>query len=318
MKDYKKIAEEKFPNLEIIDVFKKDTWFVKFNCKKHGEQIRRYFDFKDTKYGCSECGYENKKYYTKTKEQFVEKAKKIFGELYDYSDFEYINENTYSKVFCKKHNKFFLITAHKHIGKQKQGCPLCSNEQRGINKSINRWKNIKNELNFENYDYIDFDKNFDPTNVHKKMKIKCKICGCIFLQDLFYHIHGAGCPECGKKSYGEKIINSFLEKKGLILNKTFFREKKFKDLRSGKGSNDYLRFDFYIPERNTVIEYNGRQHYEEKRTFYKTHEEFEDAIKRDQIKRDYCKKNGILEIEIPYWENENIGIILENWFNKKI
>ena len=56
MKDYKKIAEDKFPNLEIIEVFKKGTWLIRFKCKKHGEQTRRYYDFKNSKCGCSECG----------------------------------------------------------------------------------------------------------------------------------------------------------------------------------------------------------------------------------------------------------------------
>lgn len=316
MKDYKKIAEEKFPNLEILEIFKKDTLYIKFKCKKHGEQIRRYFDFKDTKYGCSGCGYENKKHYTKTKEQFIKEAQNIHGDKYDYSNFEYKNENSASKIFCKKHQTFFIMTPHAHIG-QKQNCPICANEKKGIVKSLNRWKNIKEELNFDNYEYIDFDNVFDPLNIHKKINIKCKQCGTTFNQDLFYHIHGRGCPECGKKSYGEKIINSFLENKGLILNQTYFREKKFDDLRSGKGGNDFLRFDFYIPEKNTVIEFNGRQHYQELNTFYKTHQEFLDAMKRDQMKRDYCKSKGILELEIQSSNIKELDEILEEWYIKE-
>lgn len=312
MKDYKKTVEDKFPNLEIIEVFKKDTWLIKFKCKKHGEQIRRYYDFKKSKYGCSECGLENKKYYVKEKEEFIQKAKEVHNNKYDYSLVDYKNRQTKVKIICPTHGVFEQTPAS-HIG-HKSECPICALEERRKNKSINRWKNIKKELDFNNYEYIDFDNTFEPTNIKKKIEIRCKKCGYAFSQNLYYHLHGNGCPECGKKSYGERVINSFLENKGLKLNETFFREKKFKDLRSGKGGNDYLRFDFYIPEKNTVIEYNGRQHYEEEKTFYKTHEEFEEAKRRDQLKKDYCKSKGIFELEIPHWESKNLSNILEEWF----
>ena len=65
-----------------------------------------------------------------------------------------------------------------------------------------------------------------------------------------------------------------------------------------------LRFDFFLPEYNTLIEYQGEQHYRSVPLFggdegYKRRQE------NDRIKRDYCKSNNIKLIEIPYTYSDN-------------
>ena len=80
-----------------------------------------------------------------------------------------------------------------------------------------------------------------------------------------------------------------------------------------------LRFDFYLDDYNTAIEFDGEQHYfpvnfdsyHEKR-FKK---EFYDLKIRDQIKNKYCLENRITLIRIPYWDRDNIEEILDNYFN---
>ena len=51
------------------------------------------------------------------------------------------------------------------------------------------------------------------------------------------------------------------------------------------------------------------------KAFGKTIEEFLEQQKRDQIKRDFCKKNNIQEIEISYLQN--VEKVLEEWYNEK-
>ena len=74
-----------------------------------------------------------------------------------------------------------------------------------------------------------------------------------------------------------------------------------------------LRFDFYLPEFNTCIEYDGQQHYFPV-NFNGSNDngisDFENTQKRDQIKNDYCQKNNIKLIRIPYWEYNDIENIL--------
>ena len=70
-----------------------------------------------------------------------------------------------------------------------------------------------------------------------------------------------------------------------------------------------MRFDFYLPEHNVCIEYQGKQHYEI--DFYLlilkseklAKERLEKQKNHDNIKREFCKNNGIKLLEIKYTDN---------------
>lgn len=88
-------------------------------CPFHGE-------FKQTPHdhlegcGCPLCNIAGKK--RLTTEQFIESAKRIHGNRYDYSEAEYILSNEKIKILCKIHGKFFQ-RANDHISGR--GCPNC-------------------------------------------------------------------------------------------------------------------------------------------------------------------------------------------------
>ena len=75
-----------------------------------------------------------------------------------------------------------------------------------------------------------------------------------------------------------------------------------------------LRFDFYLPDYNLLIECQGEQH---KRWIegWQTKKDFEDLQIHDKRKKDYCKKNNIKLIEIWYNEIDKIEEILINKLN---
>lgn len=76
-------------------------------------------------------------------------------------------------------------------------------------------------------------------------------CGKIFKccpRDLLYHSH---CPCIKITSRGETKIKDFLKKEGI----TFEEQKRLASLRKAP-------FDFYLPDYNLLIEFQGRQHYE--------------------------------------------------------
>lgn len=80
--------------------------------------------------------------------------------------------------------------------------------------------------------------------------------------------------------------------------------------------DNMYRFDFYLPQYNLFIEYDGEQHYKPVR-FYKQNDEemeqtFKETQKRDKIKNRYCEQNHINLLRIPYWEKENIETIINN------
>lgn len=102
---------------------------------------------------------------------------------------------------------------------------------------------------------------------------------------------------CGcLKSKGEVKIADILRKS----NVKFVQEKTFSNLKSAK--NNFLRFDFFLPDYNCCIEYQGEQHYN-KETFYYTPE----ITESDNKKKEYCKNNNIKLIEIPYWDYNKLN-----------
>ena len=89
-----------------------------------------------------------------------------------------------------------------------------------------------------------------------------------------------------------------------LLNKghiSFEREKVFKDCYNG-----LYRYDFYLPELNTVLEINGSQHYTYVKRFYKNKSEFLKAQERDRRKISYALARGLKIYCIPYWEIDKI------------
>ncbi len=120
------------------------------------------------------------------------------------------------------------------------------------------------------------------------MKIICKKHG-IFMQLTSYHLRGIGCPIC-QESKGEKIISNFLKNKNI----KFKREKRFSDCRNILP----LPFDFFLPNYNICIEFDGKQHFIQ----HKTWSNLEEIQKRDKIKNIYCEKNNIILYRFNYKE----------------
>jgi len=69
-----------------------------------------------------------------------------------------------------------------------------------------------------------------------------------------------------------------------------------------------LPFDFYLPEKNICIEYDGEQHF---RNIF-SDKSFKETKINDNIKDEFCIKNNIFLIRIPYFKFEEINNILIN------
>lgn len=111
---------------------------------------------------------------------------------------------------------------------------------------------------------------------------------------------------CFKGSIGEEKIRQIL----ISLNIDFEKEKRFADCKDKRT----LPFDFYLPQHNCCIEYDGEQH------FYTTggwnnKQHLENVQKRDKIKTDYCLSKNIKLIRIPYTD---LDIIDEQYILSKL
>ena len=110
-----------------------------------------------------------------------------------------------------------------------------------------------------------------------------------------------GCSKCQNRSIGERAVSKFFEDSNI----TYVSQYRFEDCKNIRT----LPFDFYLPDYNTCIEYDGELHYKAVDYFGG-----DDALRntkcRDEIKTQYCKENNIKLIRIPYWEFDNIEEIL--------
>ena len=190
-----------------------------------------------------------------------------------------------------------------HLFKGEAGCPECKKE---------KMRDIF-ALGQEEFETIAKEKNpniiIKGKYVNRDTNLKCF---CLVHKNTFYanprslmYKSGNVCPLCFQ-SMGEQRLISLLKNNGYKVSLQY----KFDDCVYKKP----LRFDAYDCEHKIAYEYQGEQHYRPINfngyDVKKSEEEFELNQIRDQIKRDYCKKNNIHLIEIPYWEYDNMEEIL--------
>ncbi len=268
---------------------------VKIRCYKHGI-------FKQTpnkhlmEQGCPKCARELKHYNELTTESFIAKAKEIHGDKYDYSLVEYKKSRFKVKIICHKHG-IFEQTPNNHLMKMK--CIKCANEENGDKRRLTIQEFISRSIKVHGnkYDYS-VSKYVDT---HTKIKIKCPIHGIFKQLPLAHAPRGQGCPRCDE-SHGERAVALFLDSNKI----KYKRQKYFK----GCKNKRFLYFDFYIPSLNTLIEYDGRQHFYPSEYFGGI-PAFNLLKKLDAIKNKFCKDKGINLIRISY-KKKNIESFLIN------
>lgn len=104
------------------------------------------------------------------------------------------------------------------------------------------------------------------------------------------------------KSHCEKKISEYLKDHNIM----FVQQKTF----IGCIDQSRLRFDFYLPDYNMAIEYDGEFHF---RDFPELGTDLASQQQRDHIKTLYCEENDIVLLRIPYWEKDNLESILTDW-----
>ncbi len=219
-----------------------------------------------------------------TKTSFIEKSKKIHGNDYEIVG-EYVNSSTKIEILHKICNLTFKQKPNDHLSGV--CCPNCAK-----NKKLTKIEILNRVCNIFGDEYsitsdIDSVVSSDYiTVIHNK-------CGVSSTKKLYSFLNGHGCNSC-KESIGERIIKRILIKKRI----DFKREYKFDDC---KHINK-LPFDFYLPNYNLCIEFNGIQHYGPV-DFFGGDDSFKKRILMDKIKSEYCENNNILLLTISYKEN---------------
>lgn len=148
--------------------------------------------------GCPYCA-GNKRNDT---ELFVEKARFVHGDTYDYSNVYYKNIKTQVEIVCSVHGSFWQIPLNHLRGK---GCPRCANN---VLLTTSEFVERAHRVHGDRYDYteVTYCGNRVP------VKIKCLEHG-LFEQIPYVHLSGGGCPICGfEKSRLSRDDNAIYEK----------------------------------------------------------------------------------------------------------
>ena len=247
-------------------------------------------------HGCPECSHRKQNW--RTNEKFIEEMKQKHPPIIPLE--EYVNANKSIKFHCNKCGYEWQTSPNILLTKEDYGCPKCNGyapvtEQEMIDRLA-----IVNP----NIEYVN-----GYRGIVQHANFHCKICGHDWHTPPNSVLHGRGCPICNM-SRGEEKIKNFLDS----LKISYERQYKFENCKDIKQ----LPFDFYILHKNMCIEYDGEQHFIPVRfgkneTELQIMEKFTAQQKRDQIKNEYCEKNNIMLIRIPYTEYQNIENILNKY-----
>lgn len=231
-----------------------------------------------------------------TTEEFIVKANELHKNKYDYSLVQYITNKIKVTIVCPEHGEFEQ-PPHGHL--KGYGCTKCGRIDMAdkIKVTIEDFIDRSNKIHNNKYDYsLSL-----LSGTSEKINIICPEHG-IFEQVVRSHLSGRGCRKCNQ-SKGEKEIYRLLKNKGI----NFITEHKFDDCRNINP----LPFDFYLPDHNVCIEFDGKQHFISNSYF--KHEKFEDRQLRDKIKNEYCRKNNIRLIRISYKDISKTKEILSSF-----
>ena len=264
-------------------------------CREHGDFSVRPYKHLGPTGGCQQCNRIRREQTARTFEDWVSLCKAVHGDQYEYIRLTKRDGRAALVLRCPEHGEF-VQAAKTHL--QGRGCSKCGgikiaeSKRMSVDDYVERARTIHGDL----YDYSEVE--FD--NIRQKIKIGCPDHG-FFLQYAEAHTRLAiGCPKC-KASKPEVRIRLWLENQDL----DFVEQWRDHDCRFESGR--LASFDFYLPQHNLIIEYDGEFHFMETVTIYPSRKMLEPNIeanqKRDRIKDAWATTNGIRLERIRYDED---------------
>ncbi len=314
-----------------------------------------------------------------TQEEFLARAKAVFGELYDYSQTKYVLNKTKIKIICRVHG-IFEQSPNNHLNRQ--GCQKCALEIKGRNYSIKtlgfaqgdteafieKSKQIHGEDRFS-YEKTIYTKMMEPVVVtcmkHGDVRVSaqnhlsggsCRKCASeariktkeefidsarkrhgefysyelvqyvhgevgveivcpkhgSFFQKPKTHLNGSGCQKCRKSK-------SVLEiEKILDFNQIAYKCEKTFDSCKNPETGKALRFDFYLPDYNLLIEYDGAHHFKEIEFWSEiprnAARKLAESKRRDEYKNRWAIESKITLFRLNYKQNRLIERKLVKFF----
>lgn len=295
------------PHLEVIGKYQTARKPITMRCTIHDY----YFDVNPgtvlkTIHGCKLCAQEYvANCVRKTHEQFVsdigDVAKKIIF-LEQYRDIK-----TRIKVQCVKCGHIW--DANPESLKQGCACKPCAMKY-VQNLKIKSHEQFMDEIRKYNLNWDTFDIISKYQKDDLPVTCKCRVCGRVWkanAHNLISKKQATACPDCFL-SHGEAKIRAYLKSRNI----EYIPQKMFDGL-SGLGGRP-LRFDFFLPSENLLIEYQGEFH--DGSVGYQTDERYQTLQEHDKRKKEFAAENDIKLLEIWYWDFNRIEDILSTKLQK--
>jgi len=285
IEDAKKIHNNKY-DYSLVE-YKNNHTKVKIRCPEHGIFKQLPVNHIHQPNGCPKCFGSVKK----TTKQFIEGARKIHGNKYDYSLVDYKNAHSKIKIKCPIHG-IFKQSPNKHVN-FKNNCPKCSIESGHLKLTKTTEKFIEGAMKIHGnkYDYS----LVDYKNINHIVEIICPKHG-IFKQTPAKHINGQhGCQKCSR-------LISRSETEWLDLLKVPQRQIYI------KINNKQFKVDGFNPKTNTIYEFHGDFWHGNPRRFAPskihpvTKTTYGELYKKTKSRKQIFKNAGYKVIEI--WESD--------------
>ena len=287
-------------NYELLGEYKNINSPIQIKCQ-YGHINTIYFRNFKTGIRCKQCNDKgdindkkmlfkdnNKKFSCGNKKLNYIDVKKMIEDIgFEYLDSCYHGIKSKVRVKCK----------YGHISeirfdrlRDSKKCPKCSESHKTFT-----YEYVKEFINKKGYDLL----SKEYGGCEERLLLQCPKSHIFLCSFTNFKNANVRCPICDS-SKGEREIAYILNKNNIH----YISQYKFENCKDKKE----LPFDFYLPEFNTIIEFDGRQHFESVEIF----SNLKTTIWHDIIKNIFCEDNNINLLRIPFWEFNNIEKIILN------
>jgi predicted nucleic acid-binding Zn-ribbon protein len=283
---------------------------IKGNCPIHGYFYTSYANHIHLKIGCKDCGTNKRGFSRRLSEnEVLRRVEKLIHSKPELIKVKITGGyvNSYKKniiITCQKHGEF--NTCYNNFVHNENGCPDCGIEARERFAASNR-NGIEKFLQ----QAIEIHKNiytYEFTNGYTSSRAKNILATCTTHGNfpVSYNNHISlkqGCPKCSKEnskkiSSGEKTLIDYFNNKNIH----FIKEWSPEDLKS--KLNRKVRFDFYLPDYNMVLEFHGLQH---NIVGIGGEKGLKSTLRNDLLKEKYAWEKGIKYLVLREFHLKNIS-----------
>lgn len=293
---------------------KKEEW-ENFNCEEI-ELLTKYVN-RRTKVllRCKKCGYQ---YYKRPDNENINCPICTGGKFFNSESFQqYLNivDDTYQIISEYKTGNDDILLFHQKCGNYIKikpryfisgtRCQYCKEKRNILAKDIVNYSDEVRKMFNNGYQVISSEYINNTTNI-EYLHLSCK--NTFVMTPTNFKKAVSPCPYCRKLSYGETQIAEYCKAHNMLT----IPQKHFKEIQE-------LSFDFYLPEKNVLIEYDGIQHFEKTSFGCKSNEKIEQNFQHQQMndkrKNEFCKEKNIPLLRINYKQKNEIYNILDKFLN---